>query len=756
MTATVPRLTFAEDTDGNLYIARGDQPVKRWNGLTAALVDAGLTAPANAPTVGGSSTGVIVGRRFAYQRTVDVDGRVSNLSPISTVYNPTASTKSITAATNATPVVITSVAHGYSDGDTLKIEGAIGNRGANGTWIANVLTADTIELTGSSGTGAYLGGGTIYKGVGQIDYSNLGAITDTRAAKRQILRNADGNALIFYVDAELTNLATTTATSTKTDAQLLASEEVALVDVDGSDLNLATHAEPPTHKRVIVPHYSRAFMAVDGYHKQGAVAVTNGSPTVTGIDTAFTTSMAGWLLYISDSATTTVHTISSVNASTQTITLTGNYSGTTNAFVYYCVRPSPGEKYTLYFSQSGYFDSFRLANALQITNDTLAGEVTGLMPFGQNLFILFENKIFALSYLSRPNDGEVVLRRWRGCINQRCWTIVENVAYCLDSQGIYSFAEEHYSAISQGIRPIFQRDGSSKYSINWAASESFHCLHSPRAETIKWFVALGSDTEPRHAICYQYRTERWWIEEWPVPIMSSCVGNRPTGLQTFLGLTARRVAMSDIGYLDGVIESNPATRRGTVTSSTLVSLSDSTATFDSSLANAPLQIVDGTGAGQMRLIAAVSTTKLTVKEPWLVKPDTTSVYQVGGIRWRYSTGKLRYAQTGRLEKRGLELSFIPNSLASRLSIRRYHDESLDAVSARRSRTSGQGNGLRSDAGVGDIPVNTQKADGYVRLEDNSTRGEGLEGVRYLRIELEGVTNGEDQKIRGIRVIGAEP
>jgi hypothetical protein len=213
--------------------------------------------------------------------------------------------------------------------------------------------------------------------------------------------------------------------------------------------------------------------------------------------------------------------------------------------------------------------------------------------------------------------------------------------------------------------------------------------------------------------------------------------------------------MSDIGYLDGVIESNPATRRGTVTSSTLVSLSDSTATFDSSLVNAPLQIVDGTGAGQMRQIAALTSTKLTIKEPWRIKPDATTVYQVGGIRWRYSTGKLRYAQTGRLEKRGLELSFIPNSLASRLSLRRYHDENLDAVAISRSRTSDQGNGLRFDAGVGDIVVDTQKDDGYVRLEDNSIRGEGLDGIRYVRIEIEGVTNGQDQKIRGLRVIGAE-
>lgn len=71
--------------------------------------------------------------------------------------------KTITGATAATPIVVTSAAHGYSNGDTVYIQGVLGNTKANGTFqIANVAT-DTFELVDSVGTVAYTSGGTVQK-----------------------------------------------------------------------------------------------------------------------------------------------------------------------------------------------------------------------------------------------------------------------------------------------------------------------------------------------------------------------------------------------------------------------------------------------------------------------------------------------------------------------------------------------------------------------------------------------------------------
>jgi len=69
--------------------------------------------------------------------------------------------KAVTDATNANPIVITSAGHGFSDGDSVTISGVLGNNAANGTHTVANKTADTFELSGVAGDGAYVSGGKI-------------------------------------------------------------------------------------------------------------------------------------------------------------------------------------------------------------------------------------------------------------------------------------------------------------------------------------------------------------------------------------------------------------------------------------------------------------------------------------------------------------------------------------------------------------------------------------------------------------------
>ena len=59
--------------------------------------------------------------------------------------------KSVGDATNATPIVITSTSHGYSDGDFVNITGVVGNTAANGLHVVANKTANTFELTTPAG-----------------------------------------------------------------------------------------------------------------------------------------------------------------------------------------------------------------------------------------------------------------------------------------------------------------------------------------------------------------------------------------------------------------------------------------------------------------------------------------------------------------------------------------------------------------------------------------------------------------------------
>jgi len=73
------------------------------------------------------------------------------------------STGTISAATNATPIVCTLSGHGYTTGDTVVISGAAGNTAANGVWEVSVVNASSFQLVGSTGNGVYSSGGTIRK-----------------------------------------------------------------------------------------------------------------------------------------------------------------------------------------------------------------------------------------------------------------------------------------------------------------------------------------------------------------------------------------------------------------------------------------------------------------------------------------------------------------------------------------------------------------------------------------------------------------
>lgn len=68
-------------------------------------------------------------------------------------------TGSITGATNANPIVITSANHGLQNGLKVTITGVGGNTAANTTAVVANKTTNTFELQGVAGNGAYTSGG---------------------------------------------------------------------------------------------------------------------------------------------------------------------------------------------------------------------------------------------------------------------------------------------------------------------------------------------------------------------------------------------------------------------------------------------------------------------------------------------------------------------------------------------------------------------------------------------------------------------
>jgi len=74
---------------------------------------------------------------------------------------PDKSTLTVSGATNASPIQITTQTHGLTTGDTVVISGVTGNTAANGRFAITVTSPTAFTLDGSTGSGGYVSGGII-------------------------------------------------------------------------------------------------------------------------------------------------------------------------------------------------------------------------------------------------------------------------------------------------------------------------------------------------------------------------------------------------------------------------------------------------------------------------------------------------------------------------------------------------------------------------------------------------------------------
>ncbi len=65
----------------------------------------------------------------------------------------------ITAATNASPIQVTSADHGLTTGTYITVKGVLGNTAANGSTTVTVIDDNTFTLDGSVGNNNYTSGG---------------------------------------------------------------------------------------------------------------------------------------------------------------------------------------------------------------------------------------------------------------------------------------------------------------------------------------------------------------------------------------------------------------------------------------------------------------------------------------------------------------------------------------------------------------------------------------------------------------------
>jgi hypothetical protein len=115
-----------------------------------------------------SSTSSIIARE-AWQIRAEFNNSagISNVrfcTRLGAANSSTTAPSTITAATNASPIVITvGTGHGLVNGESVEVGEVGGNTAANGIWTVANVTATTFELVGSTGNATYTSGGAVHR-----------------------------------------------------------------------------------------------------------------------------------------------------------------------------------------------------------------------------------------------------------------------------------------------------------------------------------------------------------------------------------------------------------------------------------------------------------------------------------------------------------------------------------------------------------------------------------------------------------------
>jgi hypothetical protein len=147
--ATVTTTVDASPTFGHLDVTMNDYVGQRFNVSGTAVVRTVVDA------VDKSNVGKL--------KVIGSYDLLGDLFIFSTTNEKESTSFNITGCTNTAPLVVTVTNHGLQSGDEVAITGVGGATGANGSWIVAVTGVNTFSLVGSSSTGAYTGGGTLFK-----------------------------------------------------------------------------------------------------------------------------------------------------------------------------------------------------------------------------------------------------------------------------------------------------------------------------------------------------------------------------------------------------------------------------------------------------------------------------------------------------------------------------------------------------------------------------------------------------------------
>jgi hypothetical protein len=175
---------------------------------------------------------------------------------------------------------------------------------------------------------------------------------------------------------------------------------------------------------------------------------------------------------------------------------------------------------TVFFSEYDEFESCPAENEIPIQNNQRVTDyLTALIPYGSVLIVAQSSHCYQLSYNTDPAvDAAVTLVANRGCANNRCWDLYDDVLYAMDERGVYSMERSgRVEELSQAIANVFV-DGE----IDFTKKDLLHLKIDRKKALLRVFVPTANAGEaPDLVYCYSLEYQRWWTETYPCELTCS-------------------------------------------------------------------------------------------------------------------------------------------------------------------------------------------------------------------------------------------
>lgn len=452
---------------------------------------------------------------------------------------------------------------------------------------------------------------------------------------------------------------------------------------------------------------NRLWCADGPEFRHGKVSVTNASRTVTGVNEAgsdagtfFGRGCEGMVFRKSgDSRDYDVESNwyqnDNSSPSTEAVTLTQAYGGSTTSNNAYTIRP---KRSRVWFSEEGDPSRFSWSDGFLLGDGDDGDPFTGLVPVNDRLLACSARGTWRIGYDEYPTEaGNTAqpISRQLGCLSEGSMVEILNRAYWLSHEGVVQSDGNSVEVISTPLRAMFVDQEDPDYVLRRAhtqLADVAEATHYPARNQYLLAVrtASGGTQGADTVLIYNYLYDTWDTLKLRNGLVRWCMVKDDSGRDVLMFFDAYGMAWRwDTGHADGAGEINnrgtlvaPVSAAGSlyldVGNGAYLFTSSMSANFSSAtlgLNGAWVKILRGTGVGQKRRIQKNTSTRIYIDEVWDTTPDATSIIEIGGIEWAWR-GKMAYFEDGpnRVKRlANLSVDYAPQAPTAAVTVNVYRD-----------------------------------------------------------------------------------